>query len=91
MHWFETVNIVGLGTYNEGVVERSVDVGDTEDELVGSNTLGTIEGKFLLLGVGVLGVLSVLSLSLSVSLKCDKQPRGQQNTEIRNTISIAAE
>lgn len=38
----------GLDTYNEGVVERSVDVSNTKDELVGSNSLRTVKSDLLL-------------------------------------------
>lgn len=37
-------------TYNEGVVERSIDAGDSEDLLVGEDVLGTERDDLLSLG-----------------------------------------
>lgn len=57
-------------TYNEGIVEGSIDAGNSEDELVGEDVLGT-EGDDLLSLGGLGGGLRFSLASLYIDNKCN--------------------
>lgn len=72
--WMATINTV---TYNEGIVEGSIDAGNSEDDLVGENVLGT-EGDDLLSGGGLRGGLRFSLASLLIRNKYNVSMRSHE-------------